>query len=147
SASDEFDVNPFVDSQVQVYKLGQSGPPQVTVRIDTLGIGVLALHGLDGDDVFNLNELDEDLGQATLPYSQLIIDGGNPSASDVVNLSNPPGPVVVNLGNSALSTDTTITGYGGTITLQGDEVVNLGLGGQTLTLNGTSQPENISYAS
>ncbi len=83
--------------------------------------------------------------QVALPYSNLIIDGGNPSASDIVNLINPSGPVTVNLGNDALSTNTTITGFGGTITLQGDEVVNLNLDGQTLTVNGATQPENISY--
>ena len=90
----------------------------MTVNITMSSIGTLALRGIDGDDQFNI--------AGSLPYENLIIDGGNPSASDIVNLTSPSRTIDGEFRQRfALSTNTTITGYGGTITLQGDEAVNL----------------------
>jgi len=143
AASDQFNLDPDDGGSLDIEKLDQPNNVSVTVEISTPSISTLALHGLDGDDQFNVVCMENN--QVALPYDNLIIDGGDPSASDIVNLINPSGPVVVDLGNDALSTNTTIAGYGGTITLQGDEVVNFNLDGQTLKVNGTSQPENITY--
>ncbi len=143
AAADQFNLDPDDGGSLDVYRLDEPGNVRVMIEVLTPSISTLALHAADGDDQFNVVCMENN--NVALPYDNLIIDGGNPSASDIVNLINPSGPVTVNLGNTALSTDTTITGFGGTITLQGDEVVNLSLNGQTLTVNGTSQPENVSY--
>jgi hypothetical protein len=108
-----------------------------TVLIHTLGISTLGLHGLDGDDKFNVT--------GPVPFTATVIDGGVPSASDTVNLSGASGAVGVSLANPAAGTDTTITGFGGTVTLQGVEVANLNANGNALTATGTANPEAFTY--
>ncbi len=92
---------------------------------------------MDGDDRFNIT--------GPLPYTTLTLDGGNPSASDVMNLSGASGPVTVNLGDNAANPDSTITGYGGTVTLIGVEQANLNLSSNTLTVNGTAGDDTINF--
>ena len=66
---------------------------QIPVNIP--GVAALRLLGLDGDDTFNVT------GSASgLPFTTLL-DGGNPSASDVVNLTgNGVTAVALQMGNS-----------------------------------------------
>lgn len=71
----------------------------------------LVLLGLASDDLFTI--------AGSLPYLNTLIDGGDPSNSDVLNLSGATGGVATfNLGNQ------TVAGYGGLISLLGTETVN-----------------------
>ena len=107
----------------------------VTLPMTAPGVDVLELRGLDGDDQFNL--------AASLPYTDTIVDGGNPSGSDTVNLTGATGDVAVSLGDSTIPTDTTVAGYGGTVTLTGIEVANLDANGHALTVTGTTGADSI----
>ena len=89
----------------------------------------LFLNGYDGDDTFAI--------AGTLPYATVTVDGGNPSASDVVNLSGATGAVVIDLAAQA------VTGYGGTVSLLGVEVLNASTGGNSITVTGTGNPDAI----
>src|SRR5262249_25641998 len=80
--------------------------------------GTIVLRGLAGNDTFNT---DFRPAGDTRPIR---IEGGDPSASDTVNLSGATGAVTVSLGSAALSTNTTVSGYGSLVTLTGVEVVN-----------------------
>ena len=127
--SDTFNVNSPAD-QIQILDQASSF---VTVTLNTGGIDVLKLRGLGGDDTFNLF--------GTLPYAGgTLVDGGDPSASDIVNLIGATAAVTVSLGDSTAipPTDTTITGYGGTVTLTGVEVANLDANGHAMTVKGTA---------
>ncbi|HZZ27744.1 MAG TPA: hypothetical protein VFE46_07015, partial [Pirellulales bacterium] len=108
------------------------------IPVNTGGISNLILEGLAGDDTFALN------GAPPFPVT---VDGGDPSASDIVNLSGATGAVGVNIADSAASppTNTTITGYGSTVTLIGVEVANLSTNGNALTANGYSSPNLFTY--
>src|SRR5439155_12351156 len=105
------------------------------IVVNTPGIANLTLKGLDGDDTFNVT--------GAVPFTTTTLDGGTPSASDIVNLTGATGLVTVNLADSTLATNTTVTGYGGTVTLIGDEVANLNANGFALTINGTAQPDAL----
>ncbi len=95
------------------------------------------IDGLDGDDVFNLTQ--------AIAFD-LDLNGGNPSASDIANLSGASGLVFVSLGDAALASNTTITGYGvGTVTLSEVEVANLDTEGNALSVLGNATDETISY--
>ncbi len=104
------------------------------LNLNNMASGVV--RGLDGDDTFN---------QTGGVAVAMTYEGGNPSASDVLNLSGATGAVTVNLADSTLPTDTTITGYGGTVTLTGVEVANLDGNGNALTVNGTAGPDSLAY--
>ncbi len=67
------------------------------------------------------------------------------SDPDIVNLTGATGLVTVNLADSTIPTNTTITGYGGTVTLIGVDVANLNAGGFALTAIGTAEDDNITY--
>ena len=99
----------------------------------------LEARGLDGDDQFNVT------GTLAALAGGLVIDGGNPSASDVAVLSGAIAAVNVTLADSALATDTLVSGYGATVSLIGVEVANLNTSGNSLTVNGTSQPDALTY--
>ena len=94
------------------------------------GINSLSLQGLEGDDIFNLT--------GALPFTNTVIDGGSPSASDVVNLTAATGAVTIDL--AAL----TVTGYGGTVSLIGVETLNATAGANTVTVLGTAGPDDLS---
>ena len=57
----------------------------------------------------------------------------------------PLAAVTINLADSTLPTNTTVTGYGGTVTLIGVEVLNANAAGNALTVNGTAGPNALSY--
>lgn len=132
-ASDRFSVTAAGVVQVQ----DTTGTILRTVMISTPGINHLALDGLDGDDVFNV--------AGGLPFATLVVDGGDPSASDTVNLSGATGPVTVILADPTVGSNTTITGYGGTISLVGVEVANLNATNSQVTATGTTLNDNIVY--
>ncbi len=110
----------------------------VTDVINTATINQINLLGLNGDDNFNIN--------GPQPYEFITVDGGDPSASDAVNLSGANSAVSANFGDSTSSSPLAgINGYGSQIVLNGIEVANLDANGQTLKINGTAQPDAISY--
>jgi hypothetical protein len=110
---------------------------QIAVNAPGTDVSNLRLNGLGGDDTFGL--------AGGLPYASTVLDGGEPSASDIVSLSGATGPVTANLGDSSVPTNTTVTGYGGTVTLIGVEVANLDTGGNALTVAGTARNDTITY--
>src|SRR5206468_6131526 len=81
AASDVFNVGTDGGDTLQVLK--SDGFVFTTVIISTPRISQLTLNGLDGDDTFNV--------VAPLNYTSTIIDAGNPSASDLVNLTGATG--------------------------------------------------------
>ncbi|REK09450.1 MAG: hypothetical protein DWQ37_18610 [Planctomycetota bacterium] len=112
----------------------------------------LRLNGLSGDDTFNV--------YAQQAFEQILLDGGSPSASDMVNLIGlaqndevfnvrffagtvPPSlPLIV-----GTPVPVTINGLGGTIGITGIEGVNIdGLDGtDTLTATGTVDDDLFTY--
>ena len=65
-----------------------------------------------------------------------------------MNLSGATGPVTVNLADNtpgSANPNTTITGYGGTVTLIGVVTANLSTNGNSLLVNGTSLNDNTTY--
>jgi hypothetical protein len=99
----------------------------------------LTLAGLEGDDVFNL--------PGNTVVTGIIVDGGGPSASDIVHLTGATGAVTVSLADSALSppTNTVVSGYGVPVTLIGVEVANLDANSNALSAVGTSRNDSIIY--
>jgi subtilisin-like proprotein convertase family protein len=106
--------------------------------ITTTTIANLTLNGLDGDDTFNVT--------GPQPYTSLVLSGGDPSASDTAKLTGASGTVTVNLADSTIPTNTTITGYGATVTLTGIEVANLDANGQTVTVMGTGSNDSFTVS-
>lgn len=111
----------------------------VTNQFNLTSVFALELRGLDGDDVFNVS------GTLAAYGNGVIADGGNPSASDVLNLSGATGAVNVNLADSSLSTYTAITGYGSPVSLIGIETANVNAGNNIASVVGTSQPDQLTY--
>ncbi len=120
-----------------------TGPTsEVTIDVNTsltndlpifaTAINNLQLDGLGGNDTFTL--------AGGLPFANTEIQG-----DATTNLSGATGPVTVQLADSVLDTETSITGYGGLVTLSGVDIANLALGGKTLTVDGASESETITY--
>lgn len=104
------------------------------VPVGTAGVASITLNGFDGDDTFNV------AGALPAGLTSLVLSGGNPTASDIANLSGASGPVTITFG-----TVTTVTGYGGTISLPGIEILNANVNGNALTVNGTAQDDVVTY--
>ncbi|HVX13123.1 MAG TPA: DUF4214 domain-containing protein [Pirellulales bacterium] len=106
--------------------------------VTTPGVANLTLNGAASTDQFNL--------AGTLPYTTTTLVG-NSAGGDVASLTGASGAVAVNLANSAAipPTNTTITGYGGTVTLIGVDVANLDAGGNALTANGSALNDVLTY--
>jgi hypothetical protein len=121
--------------------IGVTGPTgAVTVNanlpIQETAVANLVLNGLGGIDTFNLT--------GGLPYTSTTVEAADPT----INLAGATGAVTVNLGDSTsiVNPNTTITGYGGTVTLIGVTVANLDVtGGFDLTAVGTAQNDSIDY--
>ncbi len=92
----------------------------------------LEARGLDGDDLFQVS------GTLAALSGGVVIDGGNPSASDVINLSGAIGAVGIVLSDPSIGSDTTVSGYGALVTLIGVEVANLSANNNAVTVQGTS---------
>ncbi len=124
-----------------VFSVDSSGSVHLNnqILVTTQNIANLVLSGLSGDDQFALT--------GPSPFTSVTLDGGDPSASDIATLTGATGPVTVNLANSSAipPTNTSITGYGGTVNLTGVEGVNLNANSQPLTFVGTSPTNTITY--
>ena len=99
----------------------------------------LTLAGLAGDDVFNI--------PGNTVVTGIVVDGGDPSASDIVNLSGATGAVTVTVEDDAIAppTNTLITGYGVPVTLIGVEVANLNASRNALNAVGTVRDDAFTY--
>ncbi|MFI5379551.1 MAG: beta strand repeat-containing protein [Tepidisphaerales bacterium] len=100
------------------------------VPILQTSIANLVLNGDAGTNAFNL--------AGGLPYAATTLNG-----AATVQLNGATGPVTVTLADSTLATNTTITGYGGTVTLAGVDAAGLDANGNTMTVVGTSQNDQI----
>ena len=101
--------------------------------INETGVENLTLRGLNGDDTFNI--------PGGHGYTTINIEGGSPSASDVLFLTGTPGAVadsVIIAPDAANPTEQDVTGLGGTINVSGVELMRYtGVGGpvnDTLTV-------------
>ena len=120
------------------------GPGEVFLnnQIDVLtpGVSALTLNGLGGVDTYQSWPR-----FGTLPYTTINVNGSGDSA---LNLSGATGAVTVNLADNtpgSANPNTTITGYGGTVTLIGVVTANLNTNGNSLLVNGTSLNDNTTY--
>jgi hypothetical protein len=121
------------------------GPGEVLLnnQIDvvTPGVSTLTLSGLAGADTYSIRA--GALG--ALPYTTINVNGSGGSA---LTLSGATGLVTVNLADNtpgSANPNTTITGYGGTVTLIGVATANLNTNGNALLVNGTSLNDNTTY--
>ena len=122
-------------------------PGAVTVNnqlpLATPGVTNLILNGKVGVDTFNVN--------ATSPYANILVNSGTNNAADPLNVTGTAGndAIAVNLQPTLVLGNLvpTITGLGGTIGLLGVDAVNIDGGGgtDTLTTNGTTNDETITY--
>ena len=119
-------------THIDLINLATGTPAKATVE-------KLTLDGLSGDDTFTIT--------ASQPYTNIAVWGGDPDASDVLNLNDAPLAVAVDLEKAE------VTGYGATVSFTGVEHVNLD-GADTLapptalnalTVNGTSLDDRITY--
>ncbi len=132
AANESFTVNGSGDAGAGTVQVGTYATVE-TLVLNTPGIAHLDLQGLGGADYFYVS--------GPLPYSITSLQGSDP----IANLSGATGPVSVDLGNDALSTLTVISGYGGIVTLVGIDTANLDATSNTVTVNGTSQPESLVF--
>jgi len=90
----------------------------VNLTITPTGVENLLIEALEGDDVINLNA-------PLSAYSNVAIRGGDPSASDVLNLVGDTSAVetVTIAPNATNSTEQNITGLGATINASGVELI------------------------
>jgi hypothetical protein len=123
--SDIFAVNGAADSVA----ISTPSGGFVTTLLNTGGINVLELRGLSGDDVFNV--------AGALPYTEVAVDAGNPSASDVVNFTGAGGPITVNLDALTVSEGANV------VSLSGVEHLNVNAVGALLTVVGTAGPDDF----
>jgi hypothetical protein len=122
-----------LDSGTGNISLSAPDGSQNRATIVTSSIGSLTLNGLDGDDVFNVT--------GPQPYANITLSGGDPSASDVANLTGNGTDVALNLGSATAS----VSGGGlGSISLPGVEIVNLNAGVGNININGTNGPNPFS---
>ena len=109
------------------------------IPVTPAGLTSLTLNGQDSNDTFNV------AGGASFPYTAGVTLSGGSSQNDTANLTGATGAVAVNLGDSVTSTPTTVTGYGGTVTLLGVEVLNANANANNVTVNGTAESDNLTY--
>jgi hypothetical protein len=101
--------------------------PLLTDRIESL-----VLEGLEGDDTFNL--------LAGHPFSRIDVWGGDPDASDVLNLQTSGyGDVIVDLTNAMINEVDHVVG------LKGVEMVNLDAAANNVNVYGTVGRDTIGY--
>src|SRR5262249_8226525 len=105
------------------------------IPVNTPSIITLTLAGLDGDDTFNVP------GNHNLPGAPgIVVQGGNPSASDVLNFTGDgTGAVTVDFGAPSV----TEAGFAA-VPYTGVEVINANAGGAAMTVNGTAGNDALS---
>jgi len=110
---------------------------QVTADIEGFGLSSAVVRGYAGDDTF--------AHSLTLNVA-VTYEGGEPSASDILNLTGPNGLAVsVTLADPTAPTNATIAGYGGLVTISGIEYVNLTAATKPLTVNGTAGEDVVAF--
>src|SRR5678815_3355983 len=100
--------------------------------INTTGVVFLRLLGLQGDDIFNIP------GNQPIPVG-VNVQGGNPSASDVLNFTGTGGAVTLDL----VAQTVTETGFG-PVSFSGVETLNVNAGAGAISVVGTSGPDDLS---
>ena len=102
------------------------------VPVNTPSIITLTLAGLSGDDTFNI------AGNHNL--SEIRIEGGDPSASDMLNFNGAGMPITVDLAAMRI----TETGSG-PVAFSGIETVNINTATAALTVMGTANDDILTY--
>ncbi|HEY2411086.1 MAG TPA: hypothetical protein VGI40_02525, partial [Pirellulaceae bacterium] len=111
AGDDQFNVSAVGTGNVQIVTNPLTS--NVTVPINTPGLRSLTLNGLSGDDSFNI--------PGNHPFSTgVFIEGGDPSASDVVNFTGTAGPITVDLTSNTIQQNGS-----GAVSLNGTEQVNI----------------------
>src|SRR5262249_30651324 len=87
------------------------------------------------DDTFKVD--------AALPYLNTLVDGGDPSASDVVNFTG--SATTANLITVDLGAQTVAEATFGPVSLSGVEVLNVNAASHNLPALGPAGPDNLSY--
>jgi uncharacterized repeat protein (TIGR01451 family) len=123
--NDDFSVSSAGQLQMTHANVGAATPP-----INTPGITGLTLVGMDGDDTFNLS--------GNHPFTQFSVQGGNPSASDVLNFNGTGGDVTVNLQAGTVQE----AGFGA-VSLSGVETLNVNAGAGAISVVGRSTAETL----
>lgn len=96
----------------------------------------ITIHGLNGDDTFNIDA-------STPLIDKIVVQGGNPDASDVLNIKGSTGAETITV---AIATST-ISGFGSDVVFSSIEDVNIDGdgGGDTLTFDGTALADEFTY--
>ncbi|MCU0878232.1 MAG: Ig-like domain-containing protein, partial [Pirellulaceae bacterium] len=126
-ADDTFDV--LASGSVQI--VTDPAATLVTLSINTTSVRTLILQGLAGDDTFNIP------GNHSIPNG-IIVEGGDPSASDLLNFTGSGGAVTADLGASSVSE----TGFAA-ITYTGVETIDLDAGGVSPTIVATTGDDDL----
>ena len=108
--------------------------PATAIAIQDSGTGnSLVVDGIGSNDTYAVStggsgfldqvKLDKQLPlQTNANITSLTLNGSGLPDPNIANLTGATGPVTVNLADSTIPTNTTITGYGGTVTLIGVDV-------------------------
>jgi Ca2+-binding RTX toxin-like protein len=134
SASNVFDVNAAGVVTVSTAAAG-GGIVGTLLPVFTPGVTFLDLFGLDGDDTFFV--------AGNHPFAGgMLIDGGNPSASDaVVFTGDGSGAVAIDLAAGTIGE----AGFG-SVGVTGAEAINVDGGGAALTLSGTPGDDTVTVS-
>ena len=135
NASEEFSVGVLGLAADQLaINDGTSGTFQLTVSITAAGVDELRLNGLAGDDLFRV--------AGDHPFTGgILIDGGSPSASDVVNFTGGGADVDVNLAAPSI----TESGFA-PVSLTGVEVANVNAATGDVDVAGTSGDDDVTFS-
>ncbi|NLX97989.1 MAG: hypothetical protein GXY83_17640, partial [Rhodopirellula sp.] len=131
NASDVFAVSGVTGTVVLDEISGGATNAQMVV-INTPGVLNLALHALVGDDVFNV--------AGNHPFANVLVNGGDPSGSDVLNFLGAGDDIVVDLAARTVTEDAF-----GPVEFIGIERTNIAAAGAALTVNATAEDDEITY--
>jgi len=111
------------------------------IVVQTASVVNLTLAGLDGDDIFNIPGNHPFTDSSSTPGSGTItVDGGNPSASDVLNFSGAGAAITADLGARTVSEN----GFG-PVSFTGIEIVNIAAATAALTATLTANDDELTY--
>jgi len=123
------------NGNIQLRQQADFEPLQAPLNIATPGIASLILVGLDGDDTFDV------AGNHPFPGitgEGLKVEGGNPSASDVLNFTGAGGDVTVDLQAGTVQE----AGFGA-VALTGIETLNVNAGAGAINVVGQTIAETL----
>src|SRR5207247_1144021 len=109
------------------------GSARRTLDTSLPGILQLDLIGFSGDDTFNI--------PGSHPFVQLVVEGGDPSASDTLNFTGSATTANLITANYGAATVTEATF--GPVTYTGIETINLNAAGHNLTVVGTAGNDKL----